>query len=201
MILLQHLLTEISLSNVQPYQTQFVWRPIGGSSRFAYRGEYEDMDTWNCELDCDGVRVLANMMYSDIVPMPNSPVPAEGSWDFSFFVRAREGVGWTVAQNHGVARGQVNTLRLFKTIGLALRAFIDTHPNVDIINITGSDRTDAKGAQKSRVYAGFLASNPELADFRVQSFGISNHIYMIRRNPQQPKPDASGIDTPGDPNM
>jgi hypothetical protein len=199
MIKLRNILAEISLSGVQPYQTQFVWRPMGGVSRFAYRGEYEDMDTWNCELDCDGIRVLANMMYNDMKPMPN--VPGEGSWDFAFFVRAQEGDGWTVAQQHGVARGRVNTLRLFKTIGLALRNFIDTHPNVDIINITGSDRTDAKGAQKSRVYAGFLSSNPELSDFRVQSFGISNRTYMIRKNPQQPRPDASGIDTPNNPDM
>jgi hypothetical protein len=194
MIKLRNILTEISLAGVQPYQTQFVWRKIGHNS-----DEYVDMDSWNCELDCDGIRVLANMMYNDMKPMPN--VPGEGSWDFSFFVRSREGEGWTVAQNHGVARGAVNTLRLFKTIGLALRNFIDTYPGVDIINITGSDRTDAKGAQKSRVYAGFLSSNPELSDFRVQSFGISNRTYMIRKNPQQPRPDASGIDTPGDPNM
>ena len=196
MIRLQHLLTEISLSNVQSYQTRFVWRPMGGNTS----DTYEDMDTWNCEIDCDGVRVLANMMYNDGAPQQLHH-NAEGSWDFSFFVRSRDGDGWTVAQSHGVARGAVNTLRLFKTIGLALRAFIDTHTNINIINITGSDRTDAKSAQKSRVYAGFLASNPELSDFRVQTFGIANRVYMIRRNIDQPRPDASGIDTPNDPNM
>jgi hypothetical protein len=140
------------------------------------------------------------MMYNDGAPQQLHH-NAEGSWDFSFFVRSRDGDGWTVAQSHGVARGAVNTLRLFKTIGLALRAFIDTHTNINIINITGSDRTDAKSAQKSRVYAGFLASNPELSDFRVQTFGIANRVYMIRRNIDQPRPDASGIDTPNDPNM
>jgi hypothetical protein len=193
MIQLKQLLQEISLSGVQPYTTQFVWDGLNHDS-------YQDGDEYTCYVQCDEHRVLLHMEYVDGASVAKHH-SVEGSWVFSFFVRTADGYGWTVQQDRGVAKGDINTLRFFKTIGLALRAFIDTHPGVDIIDITGSDFAEEKSAQKSRVYAGLIASNPELSDFRIMTFGRYDQMCMIRRNMNQPRPDASGIDTPGDPTM
>ena len=192
MIRLKHILAEISLAGVEPYTTHFLWR-----ARSIHPGDYAEGDEMVCEIECNGHPVFMSMYYTEDVPNPGG----EGSWDFSFFVRSRDNSGWTVQQDRGGAKGDINTLRFFKTIGLALRAFITTHPNIDIINITGSDFTAEKGAQKSRVYAGLIAANPELSDFRVVTFGKYNQLYMVRKNLNLPRADASGIDTPGDPSM
>lgn len=195
MIRLKHILAEISLAGVEPYTTHFLWR---GRTRGEER--YRDGDDFVCEIECNGHPILMNMMYADGTPIAWTH-QSEGNWEFSFFVRARSNDGWTTQQDRGGAKGDINTLRLFKTIGLAIRRFVDTFPNIDIINIDGSDFTEVKSAQKSRVYAGLIASNPELSDFRVMTFGKYNGLYMVRRNLDAPRADASGIDTPGDPNM
>ena len=193
MIRLKNILAEITLSNVQPYTTDFVWR--GPEDNW-----YQDSDEYTCEIECDGHRVMLNMLYHESALGVAINGNEDGSWDFSFFARDENGGGWTTLQDRGSTKGAINTLRLFKTIGLALRDFVDSHHSINIINITGSDRTDAKSLQKSRVYAGFLESNPEFTDYRVMRYG-SGRVYLIRKNREMPIPDASGIDTPNNPTM
>lgn len=195
MILLKHILAEISLSGVQPYTTHFTWSSPA-------RVPFADGDVCECVVDCAGHSVLLTMEYETDTSVAKQH-SEEGNWMFAFYVRQRaaDEWGWTTQQDRGAAKGAINTLRFFKTIGLALRRFIDTHPGIDIIDITGSDFTKEKSEQKSRVYAGLIASNPELSDFRVMRFGRYNQMCLVRQNPDQPRPDASGVDTPGDPNM
>ena len=193
MIRMQQLLMELSLHGVQPYTTDFVWH--GPEDNW-----YQHNDAYTCEIECDGHRVLLHISYNEGAPGVASNGNEDGSWDFAFFVRDENGGIWTTLQNRGTTKGAINTLRFFKTIGLALRDFVDSHHSINIINITGSDSTDAKSLQKSRVYAGFLESNPELADYRVMRYG-SGRVYLIRKNREMPIPDASGIDTPNNPKM
>ena len=193
MIRLKQLLQEISLSGVQPYATDFVWH---GSEH----NWYLDGDFYTCEVDCDGHRILMNMEYA-VGSAVAKQHEIEGSWVFSFFVRTKDGYGWTVQQDRGAAKGDINTLRVFKTIGLALRDFVDTHHSINVIDITGSDFAEEKSAQKSRVYAGLIASNPELSDFRVMTFGRYDQLCMVRKRLDEPQPDASGIDTPNNTTM
>jgi hypothetical protein len=190
---MQQLLMEISLYGVQPYTTDFVWH---GSEHYLY----QDKDQYTCEIDCDGHRVLMVMSYNEGIPGIAINGNEDGSWDFAFFVRDENGGIWTTLQDRGSTKGAINTLRLFKTIGLALRDFVDSHHSIDIINITGSDSTNAKSLQKSRVYAGFLESADYFADFRVVRYG-SDRVYLIRKKRELPVPDASGIDTPNNPTM
>jgi hypothetical protein len=119
-----------------------------------------------------------------------------GTWEFAFFARSQDDAGWTVRGDRGTAAGQVSYLRLIKTIGLALRDFIDTVPGVDVIDITGSDEgVGEKGPQKTAIYRQLLASNPMMSEFDLKEWG--GKLYMIRRNIS--RADATGIkDEPSD---
>ena len=197
MILLKTLLHEISMDTVKPYTTDFVWH---GPEDFWY----QDGDTYTSEIDCDGHPVMLHMEYNEHTTPQELRGVEPGVWSFSFFVRSAQRNSWTVQQDNGAIKGTINTLRLFKTIGLGLQDFVASHHSIDVIDITGADRTDAKGEQKSRVYIGFLESNPlstGLDTYRVARYG--SQVYLVRQRvlPQVPQPDASGIDTPNDPNM
>lgn len=190
MILLRHLLAEISLSTVQPYTTQFVWTD-----------KWDDATTFETQFQADEQHIQIN-----IRRYKTSQFADSGEWIFSFFTHNRVQANampgrynWTTSAKDSAAAGQVNTLRLFKTLGQAIRDFADTHEGVDVIDITGGDIATDKEQQKSRIYANFLRSNPDLSDFRVE-LG-STRLYLVRKNTDKPRPDASGIDTPGDPNM
>jgi hypothetical protein len=119
-----------------------------------------------------------------------------GTWEFAFFARSQDDAGWTVRGDRGTAQGQVSYLRLIKTIGLALRDFIDTVPGVDVIDITGSDEgMGEKGPQKTAIYRQLLQSNPMMSEFTFREWG--GKLYMIRKNIS--RADATGIkDRPSD---
>lgn len=188
MIKLKHLLTEISLAGVQPYTAQFTWR-----DRWGEGGSFES------QFQADAQPIMMKFDH-----YRRSQFGDSGEWSFGFFVHRRTAGTpspdpyWTTAAGSSAAAGETNTLRLFKTIGLAIRDFADTHPGVDVIDITGGDAEFAKELQKSRIYARFLATNPELSDFRVEHG--STKLYLVRKQGQA-RPDASGIDTPRDPSM
>jgi hypothetical protein len=113
-----------------------------------------------------------------------------GEWEFAYYVRTPDGAGWTVRGDRGAATGNINYLRLIKTIGMALRDFIDTVPGVDVIDITGSDEgMGAKGPQKSAIYRQLLGANPVMSEFDVKEF--RGKLYMIRRNIS--RADATGV--------
>ena len=189
MIRLKHILTEISLHGVQPYATKIAWTD-----------KWDDQETFESQFQADGQPILLRMdLYHD------SKFGDSGEWHFSFFVQNRRTadrnhprVNWTTSADSSAAAGELNTLRLFKTIGLAIRDFADTHPGVDVIDITGGDNNPDKEQQKSRIYARFLQTNPDLSDFQVEHGSVK--LYLVRKQGQA-RPDASGIDTPGDPSM
>ena len=190
MIKLKHLLAEINLSAVQPYTTQHVWRD-----------KWDDAESFETQFQADGHAIQMTMNH-----YTRSQFSDSGEWQFAFFVQDRQmsalrapQVNWTTSARGSAAAGQVDTFRLFKTVGLAIRDFADTHPGVDVVDITGGDINTDKEQQKSRIYARFLATNPDLSDFRVE-LG-STKLFLVRKNMDRAQPDASGIDTPGDPNM
>lgn len=196
MILLKTLLQEINLQHVRPYTVDFVWH---GPEEYMY----EDGDTYTCEIDCDGHAVLLSMDYSEssVPPSLRNSGKWGGAWNFAFFVRGESSDNsphWTTQQDRGQVKGNINTLRLFRTIGLGIRDFVDSHHSIDIINITGADNSTAKGIQKSRIYIGFLESSTEFWDYRIVKY--ASHVYLVNQR-RLAQPDASGIDTPNDPNM
>jgi hypothetical protein len=115
-----------------------------------------------------------------------------GEWQFAYFVRSGDDDGWTTSTRYSAARGEINMFRLFKTIGEAIRDFADTQPGVDVIDISGSDTYDAKGAQKSRIYIEFLRTNPDLREFNILADG--RHVYLIRKTDSAKSADATGIE-------
>jgi len=183
MILLKHLLAEISLSSVQPYATQFVWTD-----------PYGDADFYESDFEAEGNRIRMTMNHFN-----RSRFGDSGEWQFAYFVRSKDGQGWTTSAGQSAVAGAVNVFRIMKTVGQALCDFVETHLGVDVIDVSGGDMNSNKEMQKSRIYADFFRTNPDLAAFRVEHG--ATRLFLVRKNSDKPQPDASGIDTPGDPNM
>jgi len=185
MIKLKDLLREITLGSVTPYATHFEW--VDTNSITAH---------WECRFRAEEPgrepqEILMNMHHWE-----QSQFADSGEWEFAYYVRTPDGAGWTVRGDRGAATGNINYLRLIKTIGMALRDFIDTVPGVDVIDITGSDEgMGVKGPQKSAIYRQLLAANPLMSEFDVKEF--RGKLYMIRRNIS--RADATGVrDEPSD---
>jgi hypothetical protein len=178
MIRLKDLLTEISLASVTPYATQFVWKDRWG-----------DAESFESGFAADSQNILMTM-----TRWKSSRHGDSGEWQFAYFVQSGAGAdfAWTTTTRYSDAIGQVNTYRLFKTIGEAIRDFADTHNGVDVIDITGSDTYDAKGAQKSRIYIEFLRTNPDLREFNILADGT--HVYLIRKTAAGKTADSTGIE-------
>jgi hypothetical protein len=180
MIKLKDILREITLGSVEPYATHFEWRDKWG-----------DGDSYEARFTAESQPILMNIHH-----FAKSAFADSGTWEFAFFARSQDDAGWTVRGDRGTAAGQVSYLRLIKTIGLALRDFIDTVPGVDVVDITGSDEgVGTKGPQKTAIYRQLLASNPMMSEFTFREWG--GKLYMIRKNISSA--DATGIkDRPSD---
>lgn len=157
------ILQEISLASVTPYATQFVWRDNWG-----------DGESFEAKFEADSQPITMTMAL-----WKSSKFSDSGEWQFAYFVRTADDDGWTTTTAHSGARGELNTLRLFRTIGEAIRDFAAGREGVDVIDITGSDMHRAKGAQKSRIYTEFLRTNPNLAEFDVVPTGRG--LYLVRK--------------------
>jgi len=180
MIRLQDILTEITLGSVEPYATHFEWVDKWG-----------DRESFECKFTAESQPILMNIHH-----FAKSAFADSGTWEFAFFARTSDDAGWTVRGDRGSAAGQVSYLRLIKTIGMALRDFVDTVPGVDVIDITGSDEgMGEKGPQKSAIYRQLLQSNPMMSEFDLREW--NGKLYMIRR--LKNRYDATGIkDQPSD---
>jgi hypothetical protein len=176
MIRLKDLLQEISLASVSPYATQFVWQDKWG-----------DAESWECKFEADSQPITMTM-----TKWKSSRHSDHGEWQFSYFVRTKDDNGWTTTTRYSAASGHVNTFRLFRTIGEAIRDFANTQPDVDVIDISGSDTYDAKGAQKSRIYVELLRTNPDLREFNILADGT--HVYLIRKTAAGKTADSTGIE-------
>jgi hypothetical protein len=181
MIKMKDLLREITLDRVEPYLRNFNWQD-----------EYSSGDEWAAEFVAEEPGREPQHILMSMHHWASSKFADSGQWEFAFYTRTpqEDGRSWTVRGDRSAARGRVNYLRLIKTIGLAIRDFIDTVPGVDVIDITGSDEgMGAKGPQKSAIYRQLLASNPMMSEFAVREF--AGKLYMIRRNIS--RADATGI--------
>lgn len=169
MIRLKDLLTEISLASVTPYATQFTWRDNWG-----------DAESFEAKFEALGDNQVSQPITMTMTRWKSSRYSDSGEWQFAYFVRTKDDNGWTTTTRDSASRGQLNMLRLFRTIGEALRDFAATQSGVDVIDITGSDTYDAKGAQKSRIYADLLRANPALSEFAVVSPG-GRGLFLVRK--------------------
>jgi hypothetical protein len=181
MIKLQDILTEITLGSVVPYATQFVWQDKWG-----------DAEALECKWMADSQPITMTM-----TKWKSSRHSDSGEWQFAYFVRSTDGEGWTTTTRRSASRGQLNVFRLFKTLGEAIRDFANTQPDVDVIDISGSDTYDAKGAQKNNIYIEFLRNNPDLREFNILADG--RHVYLIRKTAVGKTADASGIEDAPEP--
>ena len=179
MIRLTELLTEITLGNVAPYATSFDWVDKWG-----------DRDSFECRFTAQEEGHAPQDILMTVHHFARSIFADSGQWEFAFFTRAANLQGWTVRGDRGVAQNNVSYLRLIKTIGMALRDFIDTVPGVDVIDITGSDEgMGEKGTQKTAIYRQLLQSNPMMSEFELREW--NGKLFMIRRNIT--RADATGI--------
>jgi hypothetical protein len=176
MIRLTDLLNEISLASVTPYATQFVWRDNWG-----------DKESFECKFEADSQPITMTM-----TKWKSSRHSDNGEWQFAYFVRTKDDNGWTTTTKQSAASGQLNTFRLFKTIGEAIRDFANTQQGVDVIDITGSDTYNQKGAQKSRIYIEFLRTNPDLREFNILSDGRG--VFLIRKTASARAADSTGVE-------
>jgi hypothetical protein len=176
MIRLKDLITEISLASVSPYANQFVWTDRWG-----------DGESWECKFVADSQPITMTMMW-----WKSSAIGDEGEWQFAYFVRTKDDNGWTTTASNGAAQGAANIFRLFKTIGAALRDFADTHANVDVIDVTGSDNQPGKSQQKTHIYIEFLRTNPDLREFNILQG--STRLYLVRKDIDTRQADATGIE-------
>jgi hypothetical protein len=169
-------LTEISLASVTPYATQFTWQDNWG-----------DAESFEAKFEADSQPITMTM-----TKWKSSRHSDSGEWQFAYFVRDHNDDGWTTTTRYSASRGQLNTFRLFKTIGEAIRDFANTQQGVDVIDISGSDMSDAKGAQKSRIYIEFLRTNPDLREFNILADG--RHVYLIRKTASARAADTTGVE-------
>ena len=189
MIKLSNLLIEISLASVTPYATQFVWRDRWGDSE-SYEAQFEAV-----EGGIDEPQATSSIMMT-MTHWKSSRHSDSGEWQFAYFVRTKDDNGWTTTSKYSAATGNVNTFRLFRTIGEAIRDFANTQQGVDVIDITGSDTYDRKGAQKSRIYVELLRTNPDLREFNILADGT--HVYLIRKTAAGKTADATGVEDADD---
>jgi len=175
MIKLTDLLSEITLASVTPYATQFVWQDNWG-----------DGESFESKFEADSQPITMTM-----TRWKSSQHGDTGEWQFAYFVRTKDDQGWTTTTRQSAAQGELNTFRLFKTIGEAIRDFANTQPGVDVIDVSGSDTYDAKGAQKTRIYTELLQSNTDLAAFKVVQG--ATRLFLVRKTIVA-QPDATGIE-------
>lgn len=185
MIRLTELLTEITLGSVSPYATHFEWTDKWG-----------DRDSFECRFTAQDEGRTPQDILMNVHHFAKSAFADSGQWEFAFFARTPDSQGWTVRGDRGSAQNNVSYLRLIKTIGMALRDFIDTVPGVDVIDITGSDEgVGSKGPQKTAIYRQLLGSNPMMSEFDLRAW--NGKLFMIRKNIS--KADATGVrDLPSD---
>lgn len=173
MIRLKDILNEITLGSVTPYANRFVWRDNWGD------GESYETKFWAKEGEPGTVEAVSQPVMMTMTKWKSSKFSDSGEWQFAYFVRTGDANSWTTTTQYSAATGQLNPFRLFRTLGEAIREFAGVVPGVDVIDITGSDTYDAKGAQKSRIYADFLRTNPGLSEFDVMNAGRG--LYLVRR--------------------
>jgi hypothetical protein len=180
MIRLTSLLTEISLAGVRPYTNMFAWSLDDG-------GAY-----YECRIGIPMTSIYFLFTFTRARGPEDEPV----IWYFSYFapsesVRDPGTTNWSVSHDASLARGEVDYVRLIRTAADAIIDFAKTYaPRV--IDITGGDTASrSKERQKSRIYAGFIASNPSmLASIKYRMLNRGGSIWLVRDD----RADSTGIE-------
>lgn len=171
MIHLRDLLAEITLGSTSPYATQFTWEKFTGID-----------DAYEARFVADGVDIVMTMMHG-----------GEGEWYFAFLMPTAQQNAWssgrTTSHTKSGAAGQLNYLRLIRTVGEAIIDFCVTHAP-EAVNISGADSDTDKEYQKTRLYAAFVRDNAA----RLSSAGYApmqrgDQLWLVRRS----NADATGV--------
>jgi hypothetical protein len=177
MIRLKSLLAEITLSNVQPYATQFTWR--------------KDFNYFEAQVSCDGEPILfAFEKMRSAVEIGD----AEVEYVFTIAARREDGIngnqGWSIRHDASSTRGKIDYLRLMRTAAEAILDFIRIYAP-DGIDITGSDPNAKKDLQKTRIYRNLIHSNSaELAAVGYTILDQMGKLFIVRKSNY----DTTGIE-------
>ena len=174
MIRLKSLLTEIDLSSMQPYVTQFTWQyPTPGNHQVV-----------KCQLAIHDISITMRFV---------NEWGSDTNYSFAFWTSATNSENdATISASTSTVKGQLSYMRLLRTCLEAIRDFADTH-QVTQIDISGSDSDPAKSAQKTRIYFELFKANANMfSDFKVTQ-SDAQKVLLIRNS----NADATGIqDTP-----
>jgi len=178
MIRLKDILTEITLSNVQPYATQFTWKEQSSSRN--------DIEFAESRVRCDGILMAFNFDkqwgHDD-----------ESNWSFSIMAQGTnpdtERINWTISQSQSDATGKISYLRLMSTVLECILDFIRIY-DVTSIDVTGSDNLPDKDMQKTRIYRALLAANTaELTTAGYTVLDRNGKLFIVRKS----NADTTGI--------
>jgi hypothetical protein len=179
---LKDILTEIRLGDSAPYATQFVWQEERVHSNMMYTTRFDANDT----------QVVIRLQGGFWYPGDEGP-----EYNFSYWVPDGSGLGGETYTHELAADTQINYFRLMNTMAEAILDFCAQYSPA-VIDVSGDDIDPARAQQKTRIYANLLrqnASRLSAAGYDVLHAGRKLEIVRNTRF------DATGIDTPNNPNM
>ena len=171
MISLRRLLAEITMGSIAPYATQFVWQ----------RDVILQQTYYDSEFSANGQQVALSLS-------PIQSAHDEREYIFTYMMPNAWG---TQSYSHAssAARGQVDYLRLMRTIGDALLDFCVQYAP-DAVNVSGGDADPAIEQKKNRIYAAFLQDNAaRLAQAGYTHLVRGSKIWLVRKS----NADSTGV--------
>jgi hypothetical protein len=165
-------LAEITLGSVEPYATQFTWKDD------FYLGQTYYESTFSA----DGQPVTMQLS-------PLRTADGEREYIFVFTTQNRWGMQ-SYSHDSSVARGQIDYLRLIRTVGDALLDFCAQHAP-DAVDVSGGDADVAAKQKKNRIYAAFLRDNAaRLATAGYTTMMRGDNLWIVRKS----NADATGVE-------
>ena len=175
MIHLRDILTEITLGSIKPYATQCVWKADFYLGQTYYESSFS----------AEGQPVT--MQLSPLSPLRTQD--GEREYIFVFTTQNRWGMQ-SYSHDSSVARGQVDYLRLIRTVGDALLDFCAQHAP-DAVDVSGGDADMAAKQKKNRIYAACLRDNAtRLSTAGYTSLMRGDDLWIVRKS----NADATGIE-------
>lgn len=172
MIKLHNILMEITLGSVKPYATQFAWKDDFYLGQTYYESSFS----------ADGQPVMMQLS-------PLRTADGEREYIFVFTTQNRSGMQ-SYSHDSSVARGQIDYLRLIRTVGDALLDFC-TQYAPDAVDVSGGDADPLAKQKKNRIYAAFLRDNAtRLATAGYTSMMRGDNLWIVRKSTA----DATGIE-------
>jgi len=171
MIKLRNILTEITLGAIKPYATQFAWK----------EDFYLGQTYYESEFSAEG----------QTIHMQLNPIrTADGEQEYIFvFTTPNRWGSQSYSHNLSVARGQLDYLRLIRTVGEALLDFCAQHAP-DAVNVSGGDANAGAQQKKNRIYAAFLQDNAaRLAVAGYTHLMRGDSLWIVRKSTA----DATGV--------